>query len=350
MRLFFLDGLRGWLCLLVVFHHIGGPSVDGTAWDATLPFHDGDLAVRSFFVISAFSLSRVSAKRIPATLLSRYTRLALPCFAATLAASVLAACAGAPTVSYASMFLYPVQVVTESFFVVKTPFFPRFATCARYTECMGVTWTMRVEMAGSFLVFAYTALQASLRRKTALAFVVLVMLCLTDYNVSYFVHGLVVAHHFDGPCETPRPWLAASLLAAALLGAYTSLLKKVMPASAYLVMHELQLVLRCYSLFGAVWLSPRLQRALETKLSLWLGRMSFSIYLIHAQIIALLSPSSRGVDPFFVWQPTGAPLVCAVFALSLLCGWIFHFAEQAFHVARLGEVFCVKAEDVEVLA
>src|ERR1019366_7324910 len=97
-RLVFLDGVRGWASLMVVFSHLLPCFLA-----ITTPFYrhsyltflcDGTLAVYIFFVLSGFALSirflQTGDARIPVELaLRRYPRLTLPIFASCAIAFVL---------------------------------------------------------------------------------------------------------------------------------------------------------------------------------------------------------------------------------------------------------------------
>jgi peptidoglycan/LPS O-acetylase OafA/YrhL len=92
MRFGFLDGLRGWAAVIVLFHHVfvdGLPANDFMAdrlfW-ARIFFMNGTFAVCLFFVISGFSLSisylQTGDERGLARMAAgRYVRLAIPIFA-----------------------------------------------------------------------------------------------------------------------------------------------------------------------------------------------------------------------------------------------------------------------------
>src|SRR5262245_18101207 len=90
-RFLFLDGLRGWAAVVVLFHHVfvdGLPAndvmADKTLW-AKIFLMNGTFAVCLFFVISGFSLSirflQTGDERDLARMAAgRYLRLALPIF------------------------------------------------------------------------------------------------------------------------------------------------------------------------------------------------------------------------------------------------------------------------------
>src|SRR5262245_59292762 len=97
-RVEFLDGMRGWASLMVVFAHLLPCFLAITTPMYRQPYltfiSDGTLAVYIFFVLSGFALSirflQTGSSRIPVELaLRRYPRLTLPIFASCAIAFVL---------------------------------------------------------------------------------------------------------------------------------------------------------------------------------------------------------------------------------------------------------------------
>lgn len=143
-------------------------------------------------------------------------------------------------------------------------------------------WTMPIELAGSYMLFAIFAVFGRFWRARFLAYIV--AFGLTWMYAPYlaaFVVGAVAAEY--GQSHLPqilRRHNAGNVLGFLLLTAAaiaSDLLRdnysphKVTALAAVVV--------------GAVILSPALQALLQTRMSRWLGQVSFPLYLVHAFVI-----------------------------------------------------------------
>ncbi len=122
-RFAYLDGMRGWAALLVVFHHgtialdfalyTGNPAESRGLWDlriSGMPFvllaAGGNLAVCGFFALSGFVLAHAysrSRQYWPSLVLRRYVRLGIPMLAGCLIAWMLLALGLMPNASAAQL-------------------------------------------------------------------------------------------------------------------------------------------------------------------------------------------------------------------------------------------------------
>jgi peptidoglycan/LPS O-acetylase OafA/YrhL len=153
------------------------------------------------------------------------------------------------------------------------------------------------------------------------------------YYVGLFAMGMLAAELGETSGEQRRALVArlpGVLLAATCLLLVISvlgLLRPVLPlqlrsclVGCYAAMLLLGLRLRCLP----TWLS----RPFETKIPTTLGRMSYSLYLIHAPLVPLTYLYL--VEPFGWSRPRATlALVALCTPLCLLAGWVFHLAFEA---------------------
>lgn len=339
-RLWHLDGLRGWAAFAVLLSHFNDflypAALDGTAYpsEAMAWFHgllrwvwDGTLAVAIFFILSAIVLGSALERAIQAggasggptfvgLTLKRYLRLGLPILASCLlgylawhvftgadfgrmadingawAADTMRSCA--PCLE-PSLWAAIRQGVLEVFLGGKQ-FYNR------------VLWTIGIEFLGSLMVFS---LVLAVRRRGVRAgiagagFVVL-----HGTHIGLFLFGLVlldlgISRSRDTNRRALRDLGGCALVACGLAG--LSGLKIVpslegaelaLTGALGMGMEKIQAML----VVTGACLSPTLTAWLSTRLSRFLGQVSFSLYLIHLPLMFLtIFPSftmlvNAGVD------------------------------------------------------
>ena len=283
----FLDGLRGWASLAVVFWHVFievYPISPGSANILKLlPPSNGIFAVNLFFVISGFALSIAYVKRHDFKLLariaaSRYLRLAIPIFAACMLVHFAMTSGIIPPVElragpHKRFLLFDstfVHLVTFSLFDV----FFRFSFDQTYIPPL---WTMPIELKGSMITLVLLAVLGRHKRSlwicgTALFFV------LVFRNSSYclFVAGMIMAsiyvsRDFSGMHYQVLLW------GGFLLGLLTPFLTNNQKSPFYLT--------AIIIFFGsALWIVP-IRQFFENRTSHFLGRISFPLYLLHGPVL-----------------------------------------------------------------
>ena len=295
-RLRVLDGLRGWAAVVVLLHHVfidGLPAnafmADRALW-AKVFFLNGTLAVSVFFVISGFSLSiryletgnGGALGRIAA---GRYLRLALPIFAICAITYLLlvfglippAAQRPAPLDQFLAFTPTMQRLMSFSLWNV----FVAYSDAETYDPPL---WTMTYEFFGSFMVFAVVAALRPSRLRTVMLGVLFVALAALQTYFALFVAGILIADLFPlvGPATTANR------------------------AGAMLCIVGLLLILLPHGWFGAVYVGGAtcltagaifcgpVRGFFESRLSGFLGWISFPLYLVQAAVIYALAP--RGLD------------------------------------------------------
>ncbi len=305
-RLVFLDGLRGWAALMVVFSHlliffVGHTSTTYSGWYWAFP-SDGNLAVFIFFVLSGFALSvgyvrSGNRNLLTALCIRRYLRLVIPVFCATMLGWML----------HAAQLFHNVDAgnaVGNRWLTGFYTFEPDFLKSIRFSlydvfmhfdgnqSYNPILWTMSIELFGSFVVFSICALVTHLRTRMFFLAAILLYFVLSK-NIFYipFVCGIAIAicyQHRDRPLlRTLHPLLPLLLL---LVVYYSTMslrghglpLPRLPRSDLYTILAAVALV------FAAAFYAP-FRRFLENPLSRYLGSISFPIYLTHFLVICSFS-------------------------------------------------------------
>ncbi len=291
-RFRFLDGLRGWAAVVVLLHHVfidglpaNGLMADRILW-AKVFFLNGTLAVCVFFVISGFSLSiryldGGDGRALARIASGRYLRLALPILAicaithALLVSSVIPPAAHRPPPLDAFLTFTPTLEHLLSFSLLKV--FVAYSGAETYDPPL---WTMSYELYGSFLVFAVVALLRRSQLRTLILGVLFAALAALQSFLALFVAGILIADLF---LHGARP-AAANRVGAALCVA--GLLLILLPSAWFGPVYIGGAT--CLTA-GAVFNAP-VRRFFESRLSGFLGWISFPLYLVQAAVIYALAP------------------------------------------------------------
>lgn len=328
-----LEGLRGIAALVVVINHALGtlfPYVghwftpqqgiikqlydweEIVASPFVMVFFNASFAVSIFFVLSGYVLTKKffeadDAKILQAAAVKRYPRLMLPALASAVFAWALLSLglmqthrlaeiggAGWPMAFYSE----PISFWSAAFDgAIGAPFAARFNINAPL-------WSIRVELIGSFVLFAAYLMFGSRRLMlTSLAFAALaftayardpnVVLLLCMLAGSLFNRAKVF---LEG-----RTWLGAGLIVLGLAVAsfcyaplYAPLNNLPYPAAPFPLPDFKMTELKFYESVGAILLVAGVmacnpaKRVFSARFPVYLGRISFSMYLIHWPIVCSL--------------------------------------------------------------
>lgn len=288
-----IDGIRGWAAFWVLLFHVFHEMLTkllpwvNSPW--LTPVLNGRLPVCIFFVLSgdALTVGRFSrGTPVDRLVARRYTRLTVPILASCLLVFLVrllhwdfhqAASVIVNRPEWLGSFIdFPFSVISLL----------RYALIGVYANNMTDStynpflWTMSVEMVGSMMVFLL-CYQTTRHLKTLLALLGAYLFLLDSYYCLFLAGMLLGRLRAEGFFEHERPWLYLALLASAIT-ALGLLRGRPVTLQVDLVI-AVAVVFVCYGHKGV-------RRLMQSDLSMWLGKISFPLYLVQfAMIISLES-------------------------------------------------------------
>ncbi len=283
-------------------------------WIANTPLRaaiDGQLAVAIFFTLSGFVLSLSFYKNgsfdsLSSAAIRRYFRLMIPASISILFAFAIMKAGwmyNQKTAQYMTQHVgFQHQWLT--FFYNFDPHFRKalkeccwdtfFSNTALYNQNL---WTMSVELAGSFVVYCFIALFGKLRNR--IFCYMFVGTCLVFNNKLYmlnFLTGVIICDLYVMN-ESHRKWwlpvpLALILTYAAL---YINYKKKTEPYKLLFVDLERRIcheIIASFIIVSSLAFCHSLQKLFQTRVFIFLGKISFALYLLH--LVLICSVASGG--------------------------------------------------------
>jgi len=316
-----LDGIRGIAALMVVFYHyllsyypglfVATPGYSHTSSNiesilgitpVNIIYNSG-FAVCMFFVLSGFVLSHkyftTHKSENPFSLaIKRYFRLVIPILVSVLISLAILSLNGysmiQEVVKYTncSFWLAHLWNVHPSLLqALKEAFFSSIfkGGTKPYND---VLWTMHPEFLGSLLVFTMLALVGKLRLRYPI-YLALILIFYSGYMPAFII-GLGICDYYASKKRAPMPLplLILFLLIILYTGSYQILprndiwlpldpLTKVNKIFPFLIASILVLVIAINS--------ERFQKILSHKWLAFLGKISFSLYLLHLLVLGSFS-------------------------------------------------------------
>ena len=353
-RLPWIDGLRGLACLAIFAHHFAGcfypVLLYGTEQDGAGPLGialaqsplavlvNGNFWVCVFFVMAGFvaAWGRFGGERpqsplyrlLPRQLLHRYLRLTPPVFVVSALVLLMLRLGLMTNLAFAERYglYWASNWYAEDIYTLRSLFMESFVRlCFVGSEkFVGVLWSVCYLFYGNCLA----ALLAELSRERAkllyllcpLLFAVGLPLGLRWAMYGCFPLGVLLARLvWDGRFPS-RPIPGALLiLLGLLLGAYPTFFT---PEGAYGLLNTPVLltepfafwhVLGAGMLVTGLCLSPGLQGLLSRRAAQWMGKISFSLYLVHMPVLF-----SLGTGLFLLLDRPGLQFYPLLTALTLL--------------------------------
>jgi len=306
----FLEGLRGLCCLIVVIDHcvntfypaLRWTTEDGVwggirAWIALSPLnfiYSGITPVYIFFILSGFVLSFKFFKTFDINIpidgaIKRYFRLVVPVLASMVLIYII------------TKFLYIFGITEKSGKHFWDIFYQSFyAAFFKGKSWNGVLWTMPIELKGSMLVFALAVLFSKIKFR----YVVYIISAVLTYEslLILFVFGMFMCDEYVTRnnyriMKIDKNIILVMLVLGAVFATFPYQRTNVdIDGSIYgliwidslktwVANHRLYHLLGTIILFVCFMNSDGIRKVFEGKILLWLGKISFSLYVLHSVFI-----------------------------------------------------------------
>lgn len=342
LRLEFLDGVRGWASLMVFLYHLivqllanTTPSYKSKYFAFAL---DGDFAVFIFFVLSGFVLSikfimTPGKHSLAQAAIARYFRLMLPIIITSLIGYLL----------MLAHLMYNVQIAEQAqsiewmgsyykfdptYDYLSLQFFLRFNLYYVFfnfnpgANFNPVLWTIAYEFTGSMLVYLIIGLFRTARNQTYLVPLAILILFNLVHNpiIACFAIGYVLAELYVAYGRRLEQSAWANWLATLLF------LVPIVCSTFFRTGHHFYLALLATLLVASVSFSGLLKRFFSNKVSRFLGRISFPLYLIHLPLICSYSSYLFLTLPAhgFSHQATSNIIIATTVPLGILLAWLIY--------------------------
>nr|WP_111300727.1 acyltransferase [Paracoccus saliphilus] len=343
-RIAAFDGLRGVAAVIVVvFHYLcmlhpsWAPISDDVELLAHTPVHilwNGRLAVSVFFVLSGFVMAAAAERRrdlLVVTAAARYLRLAVPATASCVLAWLWLVSFPSSATQLQGALDEPSRWLDYTYQQPIPPVWHALADGAvanflrGYSRFNNVLWTMQIELFGSLAIFLlYAVTRGAARLATLAASGAAVLLWFSDAYLGFIFGAALYEGHRRGLFQSVPAVVAVIALAMAVAlggpgeGAHLRLNLPDVPdqwqmGTARGVMNAVAAALLT---FGVLAL-PAFTRALSRPLPVFLGRISFGLYLVHV-------PPLYSIVAWSYLQDVPEYVLAPVYGIGMLIlAWIF---------------------------
>lgn len=285
-KIIFLNGMRGWAAFVVVIYHFFVEAFPVTLNSKFLLSHlfffNGTLAVWIFFIISGFSLTVNFAKFGDRSFLlriayGRYFRLAIPIVFFSFLMYGLYTIGAVPPVDqrpnggWQNILLHPPKIVE----VIQFSLFDVFFNYTLATTLIPPLWTMPNEFIGSFLTLIVCAFFGKQKYRILIYILILIITLLLKMYCSAFIAGILFSEIYlkFEPMKHPTFAPIIFLTTGTFLGA------QLINPNFYL--YPLTSVILFY---GMMYVST-IKRFLESNISIFMGKISYTLYMLHAIVM-----------------------------------------------------------------
>lgn len=316
VRMRFLDGIRGWGALIVVLYHvyveIYPVSATSQAILRRVFLFNGTLAVVAFFAVSGYSLSvRFLQSGDYAILgrvaIGRYLRLTVPIFLSCLCVYACAKLGLLPrayhtlaTDSFASMLRFAFVGVYYDYDFGMSPIPP--------------LWTMSFELLGSAIVLTSAAAFGRFESRRVIFSVMTILLFFKFPLYAVFVAGMVLATF----APQLKAWSHISSIGLLPALAVTTCLPGIKDMHYWAAVGILPVVCLVYS--------PIARSLLSSRISVFLGEISFPLYLLHALVIRVIG---EHLPPASDCPISIALSNAAIVAIAIFVAWLMRPIDHA---------------------
>lgn len=351
----FLNGLRGGAAFIVVIAHylqvfyptVFNGNIESIHTKNSLElilyktplnlFINANFSVCIFFVLSGYVLSMKffeykDKKIIISGMLKRHLRLALPVLAVLTLAYVM--------YKFNAFNLGTVSTITKTditnIYLIKYDYIEilkqsLFQVFIFDTETYNaVLWTMQYELIGSFIVFFILIAFSYCKQKKALS-IVLILIFLNSYYLGFILGCLLSYISINKKIDIKKITLKFLLLIALFFGSYpyyqgsdsiySIISLKFGGLNNFILFHTLGGALLVFIIVNL----KALQNVFSSKIMVFLGKISFSLYLVHFLFInSLASYIFIKTVPYFNYHISFLISFIITFSFSVVVACIFY--------------------------
>lgn len=297
-----IDGIRGWAALAVVLFHFFKEALKGIfpAVEDTWIFAPlyGEFYVFIFFLLSGEALSKHFTRTnnfdtLNKLVARRYFRLTVPIALSSILIFI------AIKITNSNHLTAAIALNSERWlgeFIAFEPSIPRlikfmaidvYTKHSRETSYNPFLWTMSIEMIGSMLVFLYLYLWNHIKSPIKIAATISAYLLFSSSLYCLFFVGIIFSA-LDEKFSTLREKRRMS----------TSIATCIAIPTCFAVLHSLRhtvIPIAIYSILSIIMVAsikanPTLYRTFSSRISVYLGNISFSLYITHFLILVTLLP------------------------------------------------------------
>jgi peptidoglycan/LPS O-acetylase OafA/YrhL len=313
-RVEYLEGLRGIAAFTVFLGHFF-PLYIRVALLMSFAYILRDFSVCIFFVLSGYVLtfaffSTADQEKLVSSAVRRYIRLLIPILFLLVVTYVLVYPGPGNLCDLSAL----PAMISQGFWGVFLQ--GQSAYVPNVQDYTGVLWTITIEFIGSFIVFSFAALFGQLRNRWVFYLVALVLFLNTYYLA--FILGMILADLSANKSRyasgIKNPWiLAAAVVIVSILGIYpldltgigissgisalTNVVTTTGPFEDTILFQyggniSVENFIHIIAAFGLLMVllnSEWLKSALSHYIPVFLGKISFSLYLIHMIVIFTFS-------------------------------------------------------------
>lgn len=354
------ESIRGLACLAVVFSHLSltffpylhhfdvqakaGSSLEYFIHHSPFAFwYSGTAAVFVFFVLSGFVLSyailrkpELATTKIQHMLIKRYPRLAIPAVVSCLICWAILQATNIPSHAVNGWFQ---QYVTQNFslsFAIYEGLIGSFFFAESSSNW--VLWTLHIELIGSLVLFLLLFLYQKHRVLFHVGAVVLPLLAWYLKGEGFFlgIASFVVGIYYYLYGKSLKLWSATLLF---IFGLYLAGAHNTSTSYQWIFAllgertYDYCNVFAGFMIVYSVLMSRELSAKFDQKVLIWLGKLSFSVYLLHLIVLYVVGlPIFNSLLNFgvsYAWSAIFASVVFIVLTLffaEFYSRWIDQFA------------------------
>ena len=273
-------------------------------------FTDGKLAVWIFWLLSAYVISILFFRKdqpydkvLVGAFAKRYTRLVIPVFFSILFAyllmqtgwmySLFGSQFNPPNTGLSSLYDFKPDILLA----IKDAFFTTFFNYRQYPSYNTVLWTIQPEFIGSIFIFGIFGIVRHNKKRCILyATIIAVLTALHAFPLLIFVTGYILCDYDFSAFE--NKWVLFLKRAEASIHKYPLVIfisTITCIFFAYPIMDLLHIPHDKERMFLSIFIiyfclrNDYYKKILSSPLPYWLGKISFSLYLLHVPIICSLA-------------------------------------------------------------